>query len=253
MTKFFLIHSQARHGTHLVRTTLDEHPDIIGYGEIINHLTGNPKTPLAEYNPGFMKYRKRPAGLFFSHYKKYDHPAEIVGFCLHSRQLFVGGGGKTRRNRIRNALLGMPFKVIEIGRKNLLAAYASLEFARRTGGWSFNMAGKRHTTGKIEFKRRDWMIYKSLTRSERKKARKSLSKFPTLFLWYEDIVARPDVCIPAMQEFLEAEVREIGPRTRKQDVRPLEKRFSNWTDVVKTLKDTKWEGCLHDDPPEWLD
>ena len=141
---------------------------------------------------------------------------------------------------------------VEIARKNLLDAYASLQIARATKRWQTGHGGSP-SVETVEFDplelRKTWKRWVT----ERRDVRQLFAHLPTHFVWYEDLVAEYETNMRAILAFLG--VQEAGtvprPETMKQEQRPLREVFSNWDVVDRTLRGTDWEGCLHGAPPEW--
>jgi hypothetical protein len=249
MTSFYFVSSYARHGTHLTRSLLHQHPEITCYGELTRRLA-NKSTRPSDGRDVFIPWMNRPVREFFEHYTLMEHPTRHVGFVLHSPD--VQGRKYPSRGRAIGRFLGrMAWPAIEVRRKDLLATFASHTLAHRSDEWGYN-AKKQHTHGRVTFTKRGWKEHLRRTFHYFGHARKRLySGQPLIQFWYEDIVTDFEKASKQMHEFLGVEPMGFKPTTVKQEKRPLNEVFTNWDTVVARLTGTKWEGCLHGEPPEW--
>lgn len=242
MAKFFLLHSFARHGKHMTRSLLNQHPDICLYDELMLFIHTRP------WQSPFKQWRGLSPQQWFQNYHEFDHAVDCVGMTVHSDQVVRN---KKHNWRPASELRTAAYPTIELFRKNLLESFASHTIAARRDAWCYEEGG--YSTLTFNFKPTDWQRYIRRVQSMYTRASAKLYREqPVIRFWYEDVVADPVGMGSMMQEFLGVEPRRLEPTTKKQERRSMEEVFRNWDVVVKTLTGTFWEGCLHGDPPLWL-
>jgi hypothetical protein len=242
----------------MTRFALNTHPACWVYGELFNRG----KFARARNQPEVWQQKKQQyahlqikdsllipaAPLWRAIVEEPNYTCDTIGVPIHSQHFLTAQG--TPHTGVVAGTKQHCFRVIEVARKNLLAAFVSRQLALRSRVWTYHGDG---TTDKGVFVSKRWRNHVSKERQNRKRARQALAGMPTRFFWYEDICAAPQRTLQEMCEFLELPQHDVHMATKKQDIRPMEDRFTNWDAAVAALKGTYWEGCLHDAPPEWLD
>lgn len=246
MTKFFIVHSYARHGTHVTRTMLDQHPKVTCYNELFRTL----HMKIAE--PPFAAWNHRPVGRWFDNFTTYRHETNVVGLVMHSDNV-IGRRYPARGLRIGRFVAELEWPVIQVFRKNLLETFASHRIAHMTQDWGFKSAG-RHTVARVKFKKDDWHTHLRRTLKGIINAQRLMANGqPMIHFWYHDVVADFAAASRKMFKFLGVEQLEFEPTIVKQEIRPLDEVFVNWDDVKRELEGTQWEGCLYGEPPNYLE
>lgn len=130
----YIILSSPRSGSNYLAYLLNNHPDVVAYGELYerNAIHGLPAR--SDYYRSFwlLAYRDLfPAAFFHTHiFHSYPQNIRAVGFRLFYSQI-ADNPGVWRHTRTLRGL-----KIIHLVRENLLAQYASFRFAQETGIWS---------------------------------------------------------------------------------------------------------------------
>ena len=246
----FIIHSQARQGTHMVRSALGTHQQVLVYNELLHPSAPTwADTQWDQQDAVLAELRDANPEQFFAAVRRRQQRSH-VGWCLHSHQLFKGAMGPRRADGAALTLAQQDWLVLDVARKNLLEAFVSWTIAMRTNGWTYELAGKA-STDMVEFRSLDWHSFVLGTLEHRKRARLCLQSMPTCLVWYEGFVRDSAGTLNAIQGFLGLTVTNLQPVSKRQERRPVEERFTNWDAVKQELSDTDWEGCLYDDPPNW--
>jgi hypothetical protein len=236
----FVIQSLPRCGTHLVRTALHSHGDIVCFGEVFN--------PYSREH-GFPVVRPTVEEVF-------DHcraRSKQTGFVAHA---FVGleptetGPGLDQAYRGRpevRAAQGLwhaisPNRpVITLRRENLLARYVSELVAHQRNRWLVRVGERVPLPVQVAIRREHMLEDFARMESLMEIARR---RFPSaLRVRYEDHVANPDTVFDEIQTHLGLTPRMLIPGTVKVG-RPLEETISNYGEVRAWLADTRFEDFL---------
>lgn len=242
---YFVILTQPRNGTHMLRTALDTHSAITCIGEV--NAIGWGGMPDWVYR--CREARDRAA--FFSRVRQ-EGTSSCFGFCLHLDQL---RDGYPFGDFSADFLQALPeLKLVQLVRKNQLAVYASERIVQQTREWV------RYTTARPRSRPRPCITIdlRSLlawcdAQYDKWQVATWRKYFPRLTVTYESLVQQQADTLQQVQQFLDVPARPLTPGTAQLEQRPLHEVITNYARVEQALRGTRWEGCLTDDPPNWLE
>jgi hypothetical protein len=236
----FVIQSLPRCGTHLVRTALQSHGDIVCFGEVFN--------PYSREH-GFPVMRPTVADVL-DHCRTRSRPAGFVAHAFVGLEPTESGPGLDeayrRRPEVRSARGLWPAvppntPVITLRRENLLARYVSELIAHQRNRWLVRVGEKLPATVPVAIQRERMLEDFARTESLMEIARR---RFPSaLGIRYEDLVTAPGTAFQKIQARLCVAPRPLIPGTVKVG-RPLEESISNIDEVSPWLAGTRYATFL---------
>jgi LPS sulfotransferase NodH len=224
----YLLLTSPRSGTHMLKSSLEAHPNIICLTEMFN----------PDYIQGKYPYDDRlPAKQVLDKFIYCDYKPEIkaVGFCLHRSGARFGNWP-----RLWNILKEMPdLYVISLYRENLLRRYMSVQLQQIT-----NLK-----TAKIEPRDFDLEILiqefqKQI--SKREEFNHRFSEHPIIQVSYESLCNDYQTTINKVQEFLGVPITELKPGTGKRQNPPMSQYIKNYQELKERLTGTEWETFFDD-------
>jgi hypothetical protein len=236
----FVIQSLPRCGTHLVRTSLQSHGDIVCFGEVFNP---------SSREHGFTVARPTVAEVI-DHCRARSTPA---GFVAHA---FVGleptetgpslDQGYRRRPEVRAAqglwhAIPPNTPVITLRRKNLLARYVSELVAHQRNRWLVRVGEKVPFPVQVAICREHMLEDFARTEALMEIARRRLPS--ALGIRYEDLVTDQSAAFDQILAHLGLAPRPLIPGTVKVG-RPLVESIRNFGEVRAWLADTRFEAFL---------
>lgn len=255
----FVIISHLRSGTHLLRTLLESHPEIVCQTEVFNSDNPNLPYPLST-----------PVDTILTDWVFKDFPTQIkcAGFVL---QAYHPGGLKAfpgiRENpewsEVWARLQQMPdLKVIHLRRKNGLRRHLSHTMARQTGTWHHWDPTKVNQVSHIEkpILKADADDPRPQVRLQPERLRLDFDEVDqlhqrvnTLFgngqyfsLTYEDLAAEPDRCGAELLGFLGVSPRELKAAVKKLENRSLNSSIENFESLKQEFAGTPWQGFFEE-------
>lgn len=257
----FVIVSHLRCGTHMLRTMLESHPEIVCQSEVFN--SDNPNLPYPLQTPtrevlDRWVYRRLPAEV------------RCVGFVLQAYhpfglKAFPGIRENSLWADIWPLLEGMPgLRVIHLQRENLLRRHLSHILARKTGSWHdwdrdrvwnvshiekpslciLNQLSRPSVRLESDRLRLDFEDIEQLHRRVTLRFR-DLAYFP---LRYEDLCADPDRVAAELLHFLGAAVTPLCPAVVKLEHRPPAVSIENYEELRQAFIGTRWQRFFDDSP-----
>ena len=219
-----IIASQPRVGTHMVRTALNQHPELEFQSEILNGLVfgefykaDTTLDKLLTQNPNFLIHI-------------YD-PVDLEGMWPHWEF----------QAELMERFMTEPTEAMVLTRRDKLAQAISYIEAEMTGMFHrFDEPAGRQ--GQMHCP--PWMVMDLIGRFERADAyaTEALPDAPVFI--YEDLNTMPDAVFNRMQKHLGVKPRPIRPTTKKLGTKPLHKRVRNWQQITGALKGTRHEHYL---------
>jgi hypothetical protein len=215
----FMILSFPRCGTHMLRTSLNAHPNIVALSEM--------------FNPDWTKDapfdENSPAPVILRNHVFCDYPAEIaaVGFTIHRSDAGFGNWPHLWRRLEADEQL----RVVSLQRENLLRRYVSflIMVEPKTVPLQprvFTPEALRH-----EFERRE----KELDDFNRR-----FEKHPLLQVTYEQLCETYEGTMQRVQAFLGLPERSLSPGTVPDRRRELREAIANFDELAAAFASTRW-------------
>lgn len=226
--KPFIIASRPRCGTHMLASSLDNHPDIDCY---LEELGAGPK----KLPPNFEKDNSVKTTL-----KAMFDSDKTTGFILHD----ADGRNLKVRNKLFNSYPNV--KVIILFRKDVLARYISNEVAFATDKWQL-FKDEENIQQKIKidlnhmfdfFKESEFSIMRDLI---------EYWDYKNIIISYEDLNYEYKTTMSKVFEFLGEKCIKVEPKTLKQNKNHLYNLVKNYKEVEKAIASTKWSYLLNRD------
>jgi hypothetical protein len=226
-TRFFVL-SSPRSGTHMLRTSLESHPQVVCMTEMFNpdytehRYDFTPDTPAADilanhiFTPDAMT---RPC----------------VGFLLHREGARFGNWPDLWSILERDTALA----VVSLRRRNLLRRYLSHQLISRPHAAETPPAPLRLDKDLLA---RDFRL------QEAKIAEfdAAFRRHPLLPVVYEDLSDRYAETMDRIQSFLNVAPMPVRPSTTKRTTPPLAQAISNYLQLKRHFAGTKWHGFFED-------
>jgi len=236
----FVIQSLPRCGTHLVRTALQSHGDIVCFGEVFN--------PYSREH-GFPVVRPTVAEVL-EHCRARPTPTGFVAHAFVGLESAETGPGLDeayrRRPEVRSArglwpAIPLNTPVITLRRENLLARYVSELIAHRRNRWLVRVGEILPATAQVAIHRERMLEDFARTESLMEIARQ---RFPAaLAIRYENLVNDMGTALDQIQAHLGVARRTLILGTLKVG-RPLEDTISNLDEVRQWLTGTRYAAFL---------
>ena len=222
----FMILSSPRSGTHMLRTSVDQHPNAVCLTEMFN-----PDYTLKI--PEYTFTEDTPAEEILRDFIFNDRPAEIqaVGFCLHRVGARFGNWPT-----LWETLADMKdLAILSLRRGNLLRRY-----------WSYQIM-KIQDLKNNPPPPRDFDKEKLIVDFERQEAK--IAEFDEKFaghallpVTYEELCDAYAPTMRGVQEFLELPLVELQPGTPKRATPGLREAVSNYEQLQADFAGTRWAG-----------
>ena len=247
LTKFAIVGIR-RTGTTLIRTTLNNHPDIKCYGEVFN-FGRRFKRRRGHRCEG--SYRRHINCIPFGHIRDaVNRPSTVQAFLdqLYTNTDSRSVGFKltmTQKNRFPNVMdyfKQHEIHVIQVIRRNILKTLVSRSVKKVTGQ-SHTTTGMQKTQINLEIPR----LLPELERfdCENSQWEKDCAGLPFMKVYYEDFVADKSQHLEEMLHFLNEEVRQdIGSNLKKGNPDNLSEIILNYDEVHNHLTKSRFAWCL---------
>jgi len=229
----------------MLRSALSRHSSILCFGELL-HSEQICRTADHDTHKRWLSWRNENPIPFVRDmvFRGYPESTRAVGFKIFPEHL----DNKVGMGVLWDWLEGQRvIAVISLHRVNLLAYFLSLQIAQRTKTWlprpdeRLEGAGARETVsidpGQAEaaFERR--LRYRRLVQER-------FSQHPFFELSYEELAENTQPTLGRVQLFLGVKRQALAPATLKQEVRPLREAISNYDELVRRWRGTRWECFL---------
>lgn len=226
--KRYFVLTSPRSGTHMLRTSLDNHPQVICMTEMFNpdYTEGKydftPDTPASEI---LEKYIFTPENM----------TQACVGFLLHR----VGARFGNWPDLWSLLEQDQELAVISLRRQNLLRRYLSVQLMKNQ-----DLAG--NPPAPMHFDKE--LLIRDFEKQEAKIAEFDLrfSDHPLITVTYEDLCDRYTETMVRIQSFLNLTPANLQPGTKKRANPPLAKIVTNYTELKREFADTKWFSFFDD-------
>lgn len=246
--QLFMMGTQPRSGTHMLRTALHQHPEIACRGEIFNHHSWE------AMNSGVLKYFHLGERMEFLLHSNPTKP--WVGFCLHNNQYGKVHAKCPHQNNWET--IPTDTKVIRLRRRNRLARMVSCFKARRLNSWQWytqdykNCRPQKYANPNIDFKPFVFGFKQFVAEVHRnqQQERKYLGfeqRFSEVLpVWYEDLVGNWKHEIQRITDFLGTYYVDVAPRTHKSGL-GVRATITNYDKLRGRCKNTQYEVFFDED------
>ncbi len=248
LVKPFVVITYPRSGTHMLRTALNQHPQIAVAGELLNPNKQDLPYPLT-----------LPTAEILEQYAFAEQDnVECAGFVHHAyhpgiQQTWPDNRGNPVWQDIWELLSAIPqLKIIHLYRQNLVWRHLSQVLARQTGHWqAFIDADTAQAQGKQyqpkPATRQSICLDAQLMQQDfqetinwRKHIRQIFAHHPILEVAYEDLCIGFDHQIGAILDFLSLAQHGLAPELIKLEDRRMLDAIKNYHLLKSQFADTDW-------------
>lgn len=251
MHKFVII-SHARSGSNLMVRSLNAHPQVCCFGEVLKpglRFQDLDRLGFEESQLSDLRYTHQHGTASFADLL-FDQAAnagyEAVGFKLFYYHAREAG----RDSSIWDAVAKRDeWRFIHLYRANIFGAYLSRQLAIATNSWHHG-SGRTDDSDyqtKIAVDLDDYRAFHGRLKKSIEDARKMLPEGRTITTTYEDFTSDFALRLRGLQEFLEVNPQDTSPPLVKQARRPWQEYVLNAAEVEEALHDTRLDGAA---PPD---
>lgn len=232
----FILLGNARTGSTLLQSYLNEHSEIFCEGEIFNtnHLKiyGKPKKLRRKMLENPLKYLR------------------TYGYPLHSSKIKVAGFKlfyshfRTSETKIIWDFLKekKDIKIIHIKRKNFLKSFVSLKIATKTNEWRAFNSNISTENKSISLTKQECIDEFELQNKLYSEMENIFEKHELLEVFYDDLTENPQETMNKVFDFLETQRISISkPALIKQNPEMLNQLITNYESLKQDFKNTEWE------------
>lgn len=222
----FIILSSPRSGTHMLRTVLRNHPNVVAHSEL--------------FNPDFLKNKafgpETPSNIILKEhiYRPYAPNTEMVGFIIHRSGTPWGDWPDLWSTLEKDKSIF----VISLRRRNLLRRYLSYQVMR-----TFRGAKPKALKFDANQLRADFLYQEK----ELQDFDARFSGHPLLKVYYEDLCNDFHHTVQLVLSFLEVDKMELWPDVEGKPKRKLANAIENFSDLKIAFKNTSWESFFDED------
>ena len=222
----FIILSSPRSGTHMIRTALRNHPNIVAHTEL--------------FNPDFLKdkpfNRHTPEEIILTQhiFRNYPHNVKTVGFIIHRSGTPFGDWPNLWEILQKN----QDIFVISLRRRNLLRRYLSYQVMR-----TFRGAPPKPLIFDPEILKNDFIEQKK----EIDLFDEHFASHPLIKVYYEDLCKDYHHTVKSVQLFLGIKPMKIWPDEKGKPKRKLSEAIANYEALKKYFMGTEWAHFFNDE------
>lgn len=230
--QLFMIGSEPRSGTHMLDTSLRQHPSVRCFSEVFNpHMPTwkNMKCKtVADMINGMLMHTQRSG-------------KQWGGFCIHADQFAYDNCNVVPDTPIDWYSIPQETKVIRLRRKRKLASLISQATAIRTDQWQWfdkrmggvgeKMYGKPNIQPYRLEKKELVQLYEDRRKADEAYKVWELRFFDILPVWYEDLVDNWEQAVNRVFQFLGLKPCEVTPMTKKNPGPPLQELITNFDEL----------------------
>lgn len=240
----FILLSHARSGTNMLNSALEGHPGILMYGEALhpNKIFLKVGMPEWDTDEAWKAWRNAYPVPFVRDviYRGCDEETAAVGFKIFPEHLDRQPGMEVLWDWLAGE---KDIAVISLHRTDLLSYFLSLEVARRAGKWLLDPGATRPSEAiSIDAERAEEAFERRVR--YRTQIRERFAHHPFMELTYEDLTRDTGAALTRVQSFLGVEPLALAPATLKQEIRPLREAISNYDELARRWRGTRWESVL---------
>lgn len=222
--KKFLILSAPRSGTHMLRTCLDAHPNLVCLAEAFNpHLIGEEPYDL-----------DTPARDILERHIFREHPPEVgaVGFALHRNGAPIGQWTDVWPQLEQDRGL----KVILLHRHDLLRRFVS-----------YGLMRERNRSGNSDYRPQPRYYEPEVLQADFEFQEQELAAFKerfqhheTLQVSYEELRDQRFLALVRIQRFLDVPLHDLSPGTQRNVSPPISWLIENFDELAAYFRSTRW-------------
>lgn len=220
----FVIRSYPRCGTHMIRTALEQHPEIACFNEVFN----------PDHSGAERIERLGAQGLYDA------HTGPKTGFVVHGYTGLEKFAQSTKTTELWPIIEKERPTLIIVEREDLLRRCFSVYQARTTQRWHVwksNVGQNKLGCPKIQHHEVEWQLKCALASRKEGRQRFSWANFFT----YEQIVDNWRDCMNQIQSLIGVDdVLPLAPKTAKQDRRPIQEMVSNYRELKDLFARTEY-------------
>ncbi|MES9905352.1 MAG: hypothetical protein ABW168_22090 [Sedimenticola sp.] len=230
--KKFIIFATPRSGTHMLRSSLLVHSNIIVHGEVFNHAA-----------TAFFPYgvTECPENILANHvFHPYDKSVHAVGFPIHDFQFF------TQPNKhwvnVWDVLSEVEdLHVIRLQRRNIAEQFVSNAMAQLTGKWwLYHQKTSKERQKRLFCKPQKMMDYFVSLEKRQSEIEPIFFDHKQMTVYYEDMCTNFSCEMANIQHFIGVDPMEIRPMTSKQDHRKIKDRVENYDELKEYFSGTQY-------------
>jgi len=216
----FVIESLPRSGTHLLRTALSSHPNVLCLHEIFNNdVYDQLKRENGSSNPW-------PGDVPASEWlQAHEHLAEFVGVCVQPHHFQRAKDQKLGWESLRS----MNLPTVDLYRHNILKQWVSKLQAQAVGRWETYEGETKPDVPPVTVNVGDFLRH-----FESVVGHRSLNYRERLIVSYEMLTQEYDLTMKGILDYLKIPFAVTKPSTVKVG-KPLRDSIKNWEDVASTL------------------
>ncbi len=219
----YIVLTQARSGSNMLRSLLHSHPQIISDGEIYRRL----------YGRNSVKMWNR----FFS---KKPHHIKQVGFKLFYYHP-VDSDDRTVWDIIKS---DSNIKLIQLSRKNKLKMIVSRDIAMKTDVWSSKRNENQKVDKRIELDTKKFIDECNQIDVWENQIEHLFPQHQLIKITYEDLVKERDKVMAEVFNFLEVDNLSVKPLFKKQNTEEIKNLILNYDQFSSEIKSTRWAFLL---------
>lgn len=229
----FIILSPPRNGTHMIRSALLAHPEVVVHHELFSPYHG-------DFHP--YPFDESAKSILENYaYRGFHSQVNAVGFPLNEHH--CNKESSPQWISVWGQLTSMPdLKVIRLRRKNLLKAFVSRMIATKTHQWTIYPNNTRHNQGtvkiNIDAKALEAIFIKNTRRYEF--FDQLFGHRPSLELVYENMCTDFTGEYNRVQSFLGIDPIDLKPTTKKQAAGPVSNSLLNYYALKDYFSNSEW-------------
>ncbi|MEN8178331.1 MAG: hypothetical protein ABFS39_06870 [Pseudomonadota bacterium] len=230
--KKFIIFATPRSGTHMLRSSLMTHPNVVVHGEMFNPGT-----------PAFLPYplNETPDKILRNHiYHPFDKETHAVGFPIHDLQYFAPQNPHWSLVWDHLAKIDDLF-IIRLRRQNLAEQFVSNVAAQHSGSWwLYYRKRPKAKPNKIYCKPFEMESYFTRLKARQAEIESKFSSHGIIFVNYEVLITDYHAQMKRIQDALGLTTMKLMPATTKQDRRILSDRLGNYYELKEYFEGTEY-------------
>lgn len=232
----FLCVGNPRTGSTLLMRSLNNHSQVIGYGEIVKNSSLYPGH-YHEFGNGEADFQRDPVAFLETRvFRKHSPDIGAVGFKIfyhHAPRDTVWG------RAVWDYLLNQSdLKILHLKRRNLLKVFLSKKQAGRSGEY-IKYSNDAH--GAIVLDPGEARIFFEEMRTAEAEYDALLSGHPLITVIYEEMTRNYDTVMRGIQSFLGVDYEDVNPGTEKRPSRPLTLQIENYSEMRDHFLGSPWE------------
>ncbi|MCI5164918.1 MAG: hypothetical protein D3903_02220 [Candidatus Electrothrix sp. GM3_4] len=236
----FIILGHQRSGSSMMIGTLRTHPQIVGFGELFTvDSVGFNVEGYDNSSTRLLALRNKYPVEFLDRYifSSYKEDIRSVGFKFFSEHI-------ERNNQFRCIWQWLEanreIKVINLTRKNMLAAYTSLLIAMKDGRFGIRDKTERSTTT-VTIDPKKCLAEFQQRKVSHEETKQYIRHHEVFDIIYEDMATDPHTYLKNIQQFIGTDIRDLKVTKVKQEMRSLSDVIENYDELRKFFRQTEWD------------